>query len=176
MAGARTSTKNCWTVTLKLGHEVACSRGAHRPGGGTGEGELSHESFSREYAVQASGERQFGLVVGGLLVLIVIVRAYLKDEFGWISGLFVAIGCALIVLGLLRPVWLAPLNRWWQRLGLVLHKVTNPLFLGLIYFVAFVPVGWLMRLFGKDMLSRSKTQWIQRDRPCSDSTTIKQVF
>jgi hypothetical protein len=138
--------------------------------------QLSHESFTREYAVQASGERQFGLVVGGLLVAIVLIRAALKQEFGGISGLFVACGCALIVLGLLRPLWLAPLNRWWQRLGLVLHKVTNPLFLGLIFFVAFVPIGWLMRLFGKDMLSRSKTHWIERERPCSDANTIKQVF
>jgi hypothetical protein len=137
---------------------------------------LSHESFAREYAVQASGERQFGLIVGGLVVLIVVIRAALKQEFGWISGLFVACGCVLMILGLLRPLWLVPLNRWWQRLGLALHKVTNPLILGLIYLVAFVPIGWLMRLFGKDMLSRSKTRWIERERPCSDAETIKQVF
>ena len=137
---------------------------------------MSHESFTREYAIKASGERQFGLVVGGLLVLVVLVRAYLKQEFGWISGAFVACGCALVIVGLLQPMWLISLNRAWQRLGLLLHKITNPLLLGLIFFVAFVPVGWLMRLAGKDMLSRSETRWIRRERPCSDSQTIKQVF
>ncbi len=114
--------------------------------------------------------------MGGLFVVFAFLRAYLKGEFSWVSGVFAVCGAALIVAALLQPAWLTPLNRWWQRFGLVLHKVTNPLFLGLIYFVAFVPVGWLMRLFRKDMLSRSQTRWVPRERQCSDAETIKQVF
>ena len=43
-----------------------------------------------------------------------------------------------------------PLNRGWNKLGLILHKVTNPLFLGAMYAIAIVPTGLLMRAFGVD--------------------------
>ena len=37
-----------------------------------------------------------------------------------------------------------------MKLGLLLHKVTNPIFLGAMYAIAIVPTGLMMRLFGVD--------------------------
>jgi len=53
----------------------------------------------------------------------------------------------------LWPAILVPLNRLWFRLGRLLHRVVNPLVMGLLFFVVITPYGLLMRLFGKRPLA-----------------------
>ena len=74
------------------------------------------------------------------------------------------------MLGLIAPAILAPLNRGWTRLGLLLFKVVNPIVLGLIFLVTIVPIGLLLRAFGKDPLRlkfepQAPSYWIPRDPP-----------
>ena len=49
------------------------------------------------------------------------------------------------MFGLVAPARLAPLNRAWTALGLLLFKVVNPVVLGLIYLTTIVPIGLFMR-------------------------------
>jgi hypothetical protein len=45
---------------------------------------------------------------------------------------------------------LAPLNKWWTKLGVLLYRAVSPIVLGLLFYVAVMPVGLLMRvLVGK---------------------------
>lgn len=96
-----------------------------------------HEDFSRKDEVRGSSDRGFGLTVGGILLAIAAVRAGLHlwdgTDPGWIEGALAGVGLLLLVFGLLAPARLAPLNRAWTRLGLILFKVVNPLVLGLTY-------------------------------------------
>jgi hypothetical protein len=75
-----------------------------------------------------------------------------------------AVGFAL--LALFRPGMLTVPNRLWLKLGQALHRVTSPIALGLIYFVAVVPTGLIARRFGHDPLRQrqpsGKTFWIDR--------------
>jgi hypothetical protein len=80
-------------------------------------------------------------------------------------------------------VWssgLSPLNHAWSRLGLLLHKVTNPLILGLMFVVAIVPTGLIMRAFGADPMTRrlgaSEDYWTKRSTPGSTRETLQQPF
>ena len=125
-----------------------------------------HEEFARDYHVEAASEKRFGLVVGGILLAFGCIRAWLHSEIGWFSGLLGGVGLVLIVAALIKPAVLAPANRGWAKLGLLLHKVTNPLFLGVMYALAIVPTGLMMRAFGADPMGRKRrSQRHLLDRP-----------
>ena len=85
----------------------------------------------------------------------------------------------LLIFGLLAPARLAPLNRAWTKLGLLLFKVVNPVVLGLIYLTTIVPIGLLMRLRGRDLLSRrfdrqAASYWVVRTPGPAPETMIRQ--
>ena len=52
------------------------------------------------------------------------------------------------------PGILAPLNHQWMRFGLLLHKITNPIIMGLVFFVTVTPTALVMKMMGKDPLNR----------------------
>src|SRR3954451_23039823 len=107
-----------------------------------------HEEYTRDYQVEAASNKRFGLIVGGIALAFGCVRAYLHGQVGIVAGLLGGVGLVLIVAALIKPDILEGPNRAWGRLGLLLHKVTNPLFLGAMYVGAIVPTGLAMRLFG----------------------------
>lgn len=128
-----------------------------------------HEDFGRAEDVKGSSDRGFGLTVGGILLLIALVRTYLHG-LGWVQYGLGGFGLALIALGLLAPASLSGLNRAWMRLGLILFRVVNPIVLGLIYATTMVPIGLMMRAAGRDPLHRkvdpdAASYWIRRDPP-----------
>src|ERR1044072_4533020 len=134
-----------------------------------------HEEFSREHAVETASNKRFGLVVGGIALAFGCVRAYLHGEIGWFAGLMGGAGIALILAGLVKPDVLEPLNRGWNKLGLLLHKITNPIFLGGMYVIAIVPTGLMMRACGVDPMglrSKGSTYWIARGRGGSTAQAL----
>jgi hypothetical protein len=144
-----------------------------------------HEDFSRKDEVKGSSDRAFGLTVGGILLAIAAVRAGLHmwdgADPGWVEGVLAGVGALLLVFGLVAPARLAPLNRAWTRLGLLLFKVVNPLVLGLIYLTAVVPIGLLMRLLGRDLLSlkfdrKAPSYWVAREPPAPAPETMIRQF
>src|SRR6476620_2705642 len=109
-----------------------------------------HEEFSREHAVEAASNKRFGLVVGGIALAFGCVRAYLHGEIGWFAALLGAVGLVLIDAALIKPEVLEPANRSWMKVGRLLHKIANPVFLGVMDAIAIVPTGVVMRGFGVD--------------------------
>jgi hypothetical protein len=147
----------------------------------------THEDFSREEEIEGSTDRGFGLTVGGILLGIAVLRLVLgwwaagTVTFGWAEQALGGIGLVLVVLGLGRPSSLSLLNRAWTRLGLLLFKVVNPVVLGLIFLVTIIPIGLIMRAFGKDPLRlkfdrSAESYWIERDPPGPASETMSQQF
>jgi hypothetical protein len=72
-----------------------------------------------------------------------------------------------LLLALLLPKLLSPLNWLWTKLGIVLHKLVSPIVLGLLFYIIFTPFGVMMRLFGKDSLrlhldKGAASYWIER--------------
>ena len=134
-----------------------------------------HEDFSRKEEVKGSSDRGFGLTVGGILLAIAARPGRAAAVGRRRSG--VGRGrprrgrrAALGVRPASAPARLAPLNRAWTRLGLLLFKVVNPVVLGLIYLTTIVPIGLLMRLRGRDLLSlkfdrQAASYWVVRSRP-----------
>lgn len=78
-----------------------------------------------------------------------------------------AIAAALAAVALVRPKWLAPANRVWMAFGRVLHRITSPIIITLIYFLVITPTGLSMRALGKDPLrlkwdAGADTYWMPR--------------
>jgi hypothetical protein len=139
-----------------------------------------HEDYHRAEEIKGSSDRGFGLTVGGILLLIALVRVWLHG-LGWVQYGLGGIGILLIVLGLVLPRSLALPNRAWTRLGLVLFKVVNPVVLGLIYGLTMVPIGLMMRLAGRDPLHRAidrdaDSYWVIREPPGPAPETMTNQF
>jgi hypothetical protein len=144
-----------------------------------------HEDYSRQEEVKGSSDRAFGLTVGGILLAIALIRTGLHlwdgSAAGWFEMALGAIGVVLVGFGAVAPARLAMLNRAWTKLGLILFKVVNPIVLGLIYLTTIVPIGLIMRLSGRDLLSRkfdrqAESYWVVREPPGPAPETMINQF
>jgi Saxitoxin biosynthesis operon protein SxtJ len=137
-----------------------------------------HEDLARDDDVVGGSDRGFGLTIAGVCGLIGAVRLALGHDHAdwWLGAAAIA-----LALALLRPAALAPLNRVWLRLGLLLYKVVSPVAMGVVFITTVVPIGLLMRALGKDPLrlrrdSHAASYWIQRDPPGPAPDTMKNQF
>ncbi len=127
----------------------------------------THESFDREEEIKGSSDRSFGLVFTVFFSIIGGIKLWVGSSWFW--PWFVAAGLILL-LALVTPRVLAPANRLWLRFGLLLHRIVNPIVMGLLFFVTVTPIGLMLRLFGKDLLhlrrdGETHTYWIDRKPP-----------
>jgi hypothetical protein len=139
-----------------------------------------HESLDRDDASKprSSSDRAFGMVMAGFFGIVGLWPLLEPAEPRWWS---LAIAAAFLVLAALVPRSLTPLNRLWTAFGLLLHKITNPLFLGVIYFLAVVPTGLVLRALGKDLLrtrfdKSAASYWIKREPPGPPPATMTRQF
>jgi hypothetical protein len=93
----------------------------------------------------------------------------------------VLVAAAFTLVALAVPGLLGPLNRVWTRLGLLLHKITSPIVLGVMFFGVITPMGILMRAFGKDLLKLRRqpdaaTYWVDRQPPGPKPDTLPNQF
>lgn len=124
----------------------------------------THESFVREEAAAPGSDRTFGLVMAAALAIVGIVNIWHHGRlWPWLLPLAVL----FLSASLLRPSWLHPLNRLWMMLGLVLHRIVNPIVMGLLFYGTVLPTGLVMRMRGRDLLRLKRDQaadtyWIAR--------------
>jgi hypothetical protein len=138
----------------------------------------THEIYVREETAIVGSDRNFGLVMAGAFAAVTALSIWHNGTiWPWTlatAGLFLA-------AALLRPALLNPLNRAWMKLGLLLHKVVNPLVMALLFFGTVLPTGLIMRMLGKDLL-RLKRQpdadsyWIVRQPPGPAPESMKDQF
>ncbi len=138
----------------------------------------THESFSRDEAVKVSSDRAFGIV---FTVLFAVIGLWPLIHGGEVRIWSLVLAAVILAVALIRPSLLAPFNRAWMKFGLLLHKITNPVIMGLIFFLAVTPTALIMRAMGKDPLRRkfdpsATSYWIDRDPPGPEPETMKQQF
>ena len=137
-----------------------------------------HETMKRDEEVKGSSDRAFGIVFTVVFV-IVALWPLTGGESPRIWALIVA--GVFLAAALMYPTILAPLNRLWTRFGLLLHKITNPIIMGLVFFVTVTPTALIMKMMGKDPLNRkidrnAKSYWIDRQPPGPSPETMKNQF
>jgi hypothetical protein len=138
----------------------------------------SHEDYSREDHVKSSSDRGFGQVFAGFFAL-TSALSYWKGGVGW--HWMLPLAAIFLIAAYAAPGVLAPLNKLWTKLGLLIYKVMNPIILGLLFFVTIMPIGLLMRAFGKDFLRmkidrNAKSYWIERTPPGPPPKSMRNQF
>ncbi|HXX74375.1 MAG TPA: SxtJ family membrane protein [Nitrospiraceae bacterium] len=94
--------------------------------------------------------RDFGLVVGGILVVIGLWPLMFRGQSLrlWAFGL----GVVLMALGAVLPMLLAPVHKVWMWIGHVLGWINTRILLGIVFYGLVTPIGLMFRLIGKDTM------------------------
>ncbi len=98
-------------------------------------------------------EREFGIIVGGVLSLIGGLWLYL-GKFGLLAQGKLILGGTLILAGLAFPRALVYPRKVWFAIAEFLFSLITKFALALVYFLVFAPAGFIMRLRGWDPLLR----------------------
>lgn len=95
--------------------------------------------------------RSFGLMVGGIFAVIGLWPLL----FGRSLRLWALIpAAALLFLGMVAPRSLGAVYRMWMKIGHILGTINTKIILSVTFYGLFVPMGFIMRLRGKDPMRR----------------------
>ncbi len=111
-------------------------------------------------------ERSFGFVFTFFFTLLGIYPVF-SGHGPRIWALILAGGFCF--LSIIQPKLLAIPNKIWFHIGVFIHRIMEPITLGLVYFLFVTPFGLLIRLFGVDLLrlkrkSNSESYWCVRNK------------
>jgi hypothetical protein len=122
--------------------------------------------------------RNFG-VLFSILTLGIAAFSYYKNGHAWpwfagASGFFLLTG--LLVRPVLRPIYVL-----WMRFAVVLAWVNTRLILSVFFYGILTPVGFVLRLQGKDPLTRrlnhtASTYWVKREPKPFDAKRYERLF
>lgn len=137
-----------------------------------------HEDFGRQDAPKSGSERGFGIVFA-VVFTVIGLWPLLDGGEPRVWTMIPAVG--FLAAGLFAPGLLKPLNRAWYLFGLLLHKIVNPLIMGLLFFLTVTPIALIMRAMGKDPLHRAfdrqaASYWIERKPPGPAPESMRQQF
>jgi hypothetical protein len=132
--------------------------------------------------LDAKGYREFALVTGGILVglfgiLIPVLIWYFgeRPQISWPLWPWI-ISAVLVVWGLAAPATLGPVYKGWMKFGLFMGTyIMTPLIMFMVFFGMFMPMGLVMRLFGKDAMHRKLDPTVDSYRVESDQPPTKNL-
>ncbi len=122
--------------------------------------------------------RKFGL-------LFVVVFGLIAGLVWWRGGsawpYLAAVSLAFFLTAVAAPHLLRPLNRAWMSFALLLHKVTSPIILGVMFFLVFTPVALVMRVAKRDVMRRRfdrtvNSYWIPRVPPGPPGESLRNQY
>ena len=109
----------------------------------------------------AAQGRKFGLTVGGAFLVL--------SAIAWWRGhpitvtVLGSLGAVLAVAGLVVPTMLGPVEKAWMGLAHAISKVTTPIFMGVVYFIVMMPIGFIRRVMGSPIVpekERAPSRWM----------------
>jgi hypothetical protein len=138
----------------------------------TNEAPVSHRRVVR------GSDRGFGLVFAAVFTIIGLFPLW-SGASPRLWALIVAAAFALAAFTV--PALLRPLSKLWFWVGLLLHRVVNPLLMGILFFGVFTPMGLVLRARGKDLLRLKRapddaSYWIPREPPGPKPGSMSKQF
>jgi hypothetical protein len=122
-----------------------------------------HEQYVSDPG-QLPSERSTGLV----FTAAALVAAYLWRLSPTALAIALVVAGCLLLVSLLAPHLLRPLNVAWFKLALLLNKIVSPVVMLAVFLLAIVPFGFFMQR-RRDPLHKHRRRdatsyWIERDR------------
>lgn len=94
--------------------------------------------------------RKFALTLGVILAILggyLLYKERMTFQISWIAGL------VLIIVAISMPKVLKPLYKAWMILANILALIMTRIILGLLYFIIFMPIGVILKLFGERFIN-----------------------
>ncbi len=137
-----------------------------------------HEAFRDNDEVKPGSERVFGYTIA---IVFILISAFPLIHFGVPRMWPLPFAAILGATALLKPSLLVTPNKWWFRFGLLLHRIVNPVVLGILFYFFITPVALAIRMFGGKLLplhfeQSAFTYWIERKPPGPQPESIKDQF
>jgi hypothetical protein len=137
-----------------------------------------HEDLHENLDSKVASPRAFGLTFAAVFL---VFGAVLSFRHGQLRIWSFVVGFIFLIVALVLPGLLGPLNRAWSFVGSVLHRVMTPVLMGLVFVFAVTPVALLRRAFGDSGLAlrfdpKLDSYWIARDHAVTDAESLKRQF
>ncbi len=124
------------------------------------------------------GYRKFGIVTGLILLgLFGLTIPYLFSlnypKWPWY------IASVLVVLALFAPMALKYPYQIWMKFGQVMNWINTRIILGILFYGIFLPVGFLLKLLGKDPMHRKLDKKLSSYRKLNEhdsKTNLEQPY
>jgi hypothetical protein len=134
-----------------------------------------HESFSQG-EIKPPSERATGLVFAVMAAIIAAI--WRETPAVLLSGATMAL--FFVAASLLAPALLKPLNMLWFQFSLLLHRIVNPVVMFILFAIAIIPGGLLMRIWYDPLRSKrakdASTYWIDRQGRTSATGSMTNQF
>jgi hypothetical protein len=123
-------------------------------------------------------ERSFGLIFSLVFLLLGCYSFYEGKIF---NLYYLAVSFIFLLFGIFLPILLRPFNLIWFYFGMGVSKITNPLILGLFFYVVFTLMRFLLWLFGVKTLDlkinkKLNSYWVIRPAEEKDVNSFKNQF
>ena len=114
--------------------------------------------------IKIGSNKSFGVVFFVVFLIIGLYPLLYNDN----PKIWALITSAIFLfLGLINSKLLTPLNKAWFIFGMFLGKIVSPFVMGIIFFLVVTPIGFIMKILGKDLLrlkfnKNVHTYWIEK--------------
>ena len=109
--------------------------------------------MKRRFFLAFRAEKEFGLIVGGVFVLLGLWWLY-RGKFVTAAYVLSAAGFALVLSGLVLPRLLIVPRKFWMKLAEAMSYVSSRIILAIVFFLVLTPIGLVKRAMGWDPLQR----------------------
>lgn len=93
--------------------------------------------------------KNFGLFFTSIFFLISI---YYLLEKSLLFYIFTSLFSIFLIITIVKPSLLKPLNKLWMMLGYLMGMIMNPIVMGVIFFLLITPIAIITRIFKRDEL------------------------
>ena len=119
----------------------------------------------KEFKTELPSNRKFGFFFT-VVFLVASTYFYMKaNAIGFYT--FGGLAIIFLLITIIKAEILLPLNKLWMSLGHLIGIFVSPIVLGFIFFGIFTPIGFMMRIFGRDELQlkfqERRSYWIKRE-------------
>ncbi len=122
--------------------------------------------------------RNFGLAVGGICLILGFWFLYRGRSTSFI---FILIGAALVLLGLVSPRILQPVYKVWMTLAVAMGFLMTNIILTVFFYFVMTPFAFILRLSGKRFLdlgfrTGQKSYWNYRPHREASREDLEKQF
>lgn len=118
--------------------------------------------------------RKFGLTTGLIVVILFgfLIPWLFNLNYPWWPLIIAGV---LAAMALVVPVALQPIYIVWMKFGNVMSWINTRIILGILFYGMFLPIGIVMRLFGKDPMHRKLDKKLSSYRVISQNESKDNV-